>query len=60
MALTIISSDSVRMSTGTNVIYASTTTSGVFKFRFYLEIEYFVDGETTTEKFTRQGNLQHD
>ena len=60
MALTIISSDSVRMSTGTNVIYASTTTSGVFKFRFYLEIEYFVDGETTTKKiyFTQPKNSQ--
>ena len=49
MALTIIASDKLRMSTGTNVIQAETNTTGVYKFRFYLSVTYFTEDETSTK-----------
>lgn len=50
MALTILASDTLRMSTGTNVIQAETSTTGVYKFRFYLSVTYFTEAETTTKQ----------
>lgn len=58
MALTILASDTLRMSTGTNVIQAETSTTGVYKFRFYLSVTYFTEAETTTKtiNFTQPKN----
>ena len=52
MALTILASGSLRMSTGTNVIQVETTTTGVYKFRFYLSVTYFTKAEATTKTIT--------
>ena len=52
MALTILASDSLRMSTGTNVIQVETSTTGVYKFRFYLSVTYFTESESTTKTIT--------
>ena len=51
MALSIIISTTPRSSTGVNTIIASTTTSGVFKFRYHLRVEYWISGELLTKSF---------
>ena len=51
MALSISLNQTPVISTGMNTIVASTTTSGVFKFRYHLRVEYWVSGELLTKAF---------
>ena len=52
MSLTVYTSTRPKMSTGTNIIICTTTTTGVFKYRFHCRIEYYVDGETASKVST--------
>lgn len=50
MALTINANNGASvLSTGTNLLYAQTTTTGVFKFKFYFRITYSIDGGGNTK-----------
>ena len=61
MALTVLINDTnVNISTGQNIAYVTTDTTGVFKFRFLMELTYKIQGITTplTKEisFTQQQN----
>lgn len=50
MALSVHTDEKPRMSTGTNIIICTTTTTNVFKFRFHCRVTYYIDGETATKQ----------
>jgi hypothetical protein len=52
MALAISISSTIRNSNGLNTISATTTTTGVFKFRYWLQVEYWISGELLTKVVT--------
>ena len=63
MALTIgINSTNFNICSGVNLAYATTSTAGVYKFRFLMEVTYTLQNsngatpETRTVKFTQQQN----
>jgi hypothetical protein len=61
MALDVLINDSnFNISTGQNIAYVTTDTTGVFKFRFLMELTYKIQGITTpvtkTISFTQQQN----
>ena len=61
MALTVLINDTnFNISTGQNIAYVTTDTTGVFKFRFLMELTYKIQGITTplTKEisFTQQQN----
>tara|TARA_R100001163_G_scaffold13569_3_gene12598 strand:+ start:7382 stop:8872 length:1491 start_codon:yes stop_codon:yes gene_type:complete len=49
MALTLYMLSTPRMSTGYNTITATTNTTGVFKFRYWMRVEYWISGELSTK-----------
>ncbi len=69
MALTItINDDQINLSSGTNLVYCKTNTSGVYKFRYLLELTYHTKVEafdyespvSKTISFTQQQNNSGD
>lgn len=61
MALTVLINDSnFNISTGQNIAYVTTNTTGVYKFRFLMELTYKIQGITTPVtkeiSFTQQQN----
>lgn len=61
MALTVLINDSnFNISTGQNIAYVTTDTTGVYKFRFLMELTYKIQGITTPVtkeiSFTQQQN----
>ena len=52
MALSVYTNTNPMMSTGTNIIICTSTTTSVFKFRFHCRIEYYIDGETASKVST--------